>query len=200
MSTSTKVFCLAVLAAFASGCPDERPHAEPRTDEGSASGFQPNTGSVAPAAGASSDEGGDASTESQTPAAEVTCDGACETDDDCTGGETCVSFEVGFKCAPPSCDDCEIGCVYDLNDCSFRRCLGDGTDVDDDTCGRVCESDEECGAGLACVDVFGLGECAPVECRNCNGLCDYLLDGCDYQACYMDDGRQNQPVYCPHLR
>jgi hypothetical protein len=137
----------------------------------------------------------------QTPAVEVEpalCDGDCTSSEQCDAGQQCIRFAEGKKCAPAECTSCQLGCVYDLQTCSFTRCVAEPPPDAPDTCAQLCESDADCGAGQLCKDVFGLGECAPPECAPCEGYCDYNPTTCVFDACYLGGGPTADPFYCGH--
>jgi hypothetical protein len=126
------------------------------------------------------------------------CDGDCTSSDQCDSPQQCIQFAEGKKCAPAGCTGCELGCVYDLQTCGFTRCVAEPAPDAPDTCGKLCESASDCGAGQICKDVFGLGECAPPECEPCEGYCDYNPTTCAFDACYIGGGPTADPFYCGH--
>jgi hypothetical protein len=127
------------------------------------------------------------------------CDAECVDVTQCAEGLTCLDFADGRRCAPRECVDCEHGCVFDRSDCSFTHCTSSPNLRN--TCGGICQDTRDCTSNEICLDVFGLGECAPLACLACDGICDYDALTCEFLFCYRDDGSRPVPVsdYCPHV-
>jgi hypothetical protein len=167
-------------------------------------GLRPWRGSPSGAVGSSdADDARDAAaddmqTTTETDPELALCDGDCSDSSQCDSGQQCIAFAAGMKCAPAECTSCTLGCVFDLQTCTFTRCVAEPPPDAPDSCGATCQTAADCADGQVCNDVFGLGECAPPECEPCEGYCDYNPMTCAFDACYIGGGPTADPFYCGH--
>jgi hypothetical protein len=60
-------------------------------------------------------------------------------------------------------------------------------------CTEVCSEDDDCIAGHACIEFVDGKQCAPVECKSCQHVCEFTINPhsetvkhCNFTACRDD--------------